>query len=114
MPQIGPFNDGPTFQPAQPGVPMPGNFSEDGIYRNGNYCDRSQSNGSYQMTSHQREAPQENATGPYLIIIEQPIERCRFRYKAEQGPHGSLRSATTKKCRSSPKVMVSSKQQAVS
>uniref|UniRef100_A0A914XNZ0 RHD domain-containing protein n=1 Tax=Plectus sambesii TaxID=2011161 RepID=A0A914XNZ0_9BILA len=26
-------------------------------------------------------------TGPYLIVVEQPSERCRFRYKAEQTAH---------------------------
>lgn len=44
---------------------------------------------------------------PMLVIIEQPIERCRFRYKAEQGPHGALRGVSGKRQKSSPKVKVS-------
>lgn len=40
-----------------------------------------------------------------LIITEQPVERCRFRYRAEHSPHGALRGAD-KRQKSCPKVKV--------
>lgn len=47
-----------------------------------------------------------SSTGTLLTIVEQPVERCRFRYKAEQGPHGALRGVSWKRQKSSPKVKV--------
>uniref|UniRef100_A0A915ISE9 RHD domain-containing protein n=1 Tax=Romanomermis culicivorax TaxID=13658 RepID=A0A915ISE9_ROMCU len=47
-----------------------------------------------------------------LIILDQPVDRCRFRYKAEQGPHGALRAVSSNAASSSkmqkfvPKVKV--------
>jgi len=42
-----------------------------------------------------------------LVIVDQPVDRCRFRYKAEQGPHGALKGLATKGQKSAPKVKVS-------
>lgn len=40
-----------------------------------------------------------------LVITEQPVERCRFRYRAEHSPHGALRGAD-KRQKSCPKIKV--------
>ena len=44
---------------------------------------------------------------PYMAIIEQPIERCRFRYKAETAVHGgTIKGSGVKKTVRQPRVMV--------
>uniref|UniRef100_A0A2M4AE14 Putative ipt domain of the transcription factor nfkappab n=1 Tax=Anopheles triannulatus TaxID=58253 RepID=A0A2M4AE14_9DIPT len=44
--------------------------------------------------------PKEERTEPYLVILEQPVDKFRFRYQSEMhGTHGSLMGARTEKAK---------------
>lgn len=48
----------------------------------------------------------EASPSAWLEMVEQPGERVRFRYKAEQGPHGGLPARSKAGPKSCPRVRV--------